>query len=1511
MSPTQLPLALAAPHANQQLFSDHYLNETLPQRPDWNMLAHDAGQALARITPIVEAFLRAPAQNEAQTEDDLVKPVLRALGHTFEIQANLATPDGTKKPDYVFYANQAAQDANKSVKVLDEAALAGKAFAIGDAKYWDRPLDVNLKTAGDPFSNKNPAYQIAFYIQHSGLQWGILTNGRKWRLYHRDTAYKQDRFYEVDLPALVAGGNASAFLYFFAFFRRAAFDDGPLGLAAILRESADYARGIGTTLRGQVYDALAHLAQGFLDYPANRLDASDRATLKTIYDNSLIVLYRLLFVLYAEARELLPIRANASYRLTYSLDAIKRDVARRMDGDAPLLASSTQLWNRLTELFAMIDRGEEQLGIATFNGGLFDPQRYPFLERNRVGDARLLAAIDKLARVEGAFIDYRDLAERHLGTIYEGLLEYHLETLTPQPPLPVPGEGVNWTVGLFNDRGERHRTGSYYTPDFVVQYIVEQTLRPILDAAVAGKTSDAEKIRAVLAVNCLDPAMGSGHFPAAATEYMARYLVDLGVTIDEGEQRTENRKDSLRAVSELRTTSSAPGSATTVNGSEFLVRGSEPDLAYWKRRVAQSCIYGVDLNPLAVDLAKLSLWLVTAARDRPLSFLDHHLRCGNALIGTRIADMEIKPQSAKPRQKTGYRRPGGSPLRDDTAEQASMLDDPEFARSMSTAVDSMWLIEASDGITIEQVKEQERLYAALRSDLTRRYERLADVATARDFGVEVDATLWRGLSDYLQRGGFEVPQYGKVLRAAAEYAEAQRFFHWDLEFPEVFFDRHGRPLGDAAGFDAVFGNPPYVRQEQLAPIKPYVQQAYPETYHGMADLYVYFYQQGIRLLRAGGRMSYIVTNKWMRAGYGEPLRAFFASESRIEQLIDFGHAPIFEDADVFPCIIVVEKPGDGSYGPHPPTPSPMRGEGERRLAGTAADRRGEGERGPAGTAADRRGEGEHLSEEDRWQIGDPLRTQMIAVARQFRKQPTPSEALLWQALRGQRLDGRKFRRQQPIGPFIVDFFCPSERLIVEVDGPIHNQQHDADRQRQHLLEGLGLRFVRVTADAVETNLDAVLATIRAAFLPIAATSPTTSPPLPFWERGPGGEGAQGPGGEHYVQVTAFPREALKLVQLDGYVKRFSHPVPQSRLGSAPWSLEASDVDQLMEKIRRAGVPLAEFAGVKPYRGVLTGFNEAFLIDTATRERLVREDPRSAEIIKPYLRGQDIKRWSPEWDGLWMIFARRGIDIDLYPAVKVHLAQFREQLEPRPRDWSGGTWKGRKPGPYKWYEIQDSVDYWRLFERTKIIWKDLSSYSEFCIDRGEFFTNDLCFILETKDLWLLAALNSPIVWYYLSRATIHGINETLRLKNIYTEQLPIAPPSDDTRAEVEPAVERLIAITQADQEARRDTLEWLRAEFGIAKPGQKLEAFASLDQTTFIEEVRKRRPRSAGTLSPSGLRALRDGYAEQAHPVQERQTEARTLERRLSDLVNAAYGLTPEDIELLWRTAPPRMPVGRF
>ncbi len=1249
-------------HRNHGLFSDHYLNLTLPDRPDWEALEDEANMAMIAVSDLLEAYT--PSTNEAQVEEELVRPVLRLLGHedTFEVQPALQTPEGTKRPDYVLYRDAASLAANKNTTLTDES-LRGRAFAVADAKYWDRPLDLSLKKGNqDAFSNKNPSFQISFYMQHAGTDWGILTNGRLWRLYHRDSAHKLDRFYEVDLKALSDSGDVGAFLYFHAFFRRTAFDDGPLGVEALLSESEDYARNVGDSLKSQVYEALRHLAQGFLDYPPNKLE-SEEETLREVYDSALILLYRLLFVLYAESRDLLPVRDSQDYRDYYSLHAIKHDVAAGLVEGRTLLPTSATLWPRLKELFGIIDTGSPPLSVATFNGGLFDGERHPFLENHSVGDGHLREAVDRLSRVEGQFVDYRDLAERHLGTIYEGLLEYHLEASTEEP---------GWTVALLNDRGERKATGSYYTPDYVVKYIVEATVGPMLRKAVEGAGSDEKKVAAVLEVNVLDPSMGSGHFLVEVTEYIARFLVELGVVPE------DEAGEALDAASEL---------------------------AYWKRRVAQSCVYGVDLNPLAVDLAKLSLWLATVAKDRPLSFLDHHLRTGNSLVGGRISDLQPGGTSAKKRKKKA---------KDDGGAQLSMLEDDAFRRSMSTAVGNIWLIEESPADTVEDVKEQERLYDRLREDLTRRYARLADIAIATHFGVELDRSLWQSLTDYVTKSNVvTLPQFQRWMDEAQAQAEERRFFHWELEFPDVFFDRQGRPLGDDAGFDAVVGNPPYVRQEQLGPFKPYFKEAYAETYHGVADLYVYFYQQGLRQLRRGGRMSYIVTNKWLRAGYGEPLRGYFADEGALEEIVDFGHAPIFADADVFPCIIVLEKPA--------------------RSASAESD----------------------------------------------------------------------------------------------------------------------------------------------------------------------------------VRVAEFPREALKGgADIASYVRDHAHTVPKKRFGKNAWSLETSAVDDLMEKIRANGVPLAEFAGVKPAYGIKTSLNEAFLIDAATKDRLVREDPRSAEVIKPYLRGQDIKRWSPNWQDLWMIvlkssgdhawpWSNAGDDAgevfrQTYPSLHAHMKPLEEKLRKR-QD------QGRN-----WWELR-SCAYYEIFEQPKIIHTDITWRPQFAFTEESTYLVNTAYMWPTKDLWVLAVVNSPLLWAYMWRNATHGKDEALRLIYSFTEKLPIAPPTDEARAETEEAVGRLVEITRAEQESRRDALDWLRVEYGVEKPGQKLSDFAALTGDEFVEEVRKRRPKDSGRLSPAGLKELRAGYTDLAAPVREGRTEAAKLEQRLSDLVNQAYSLTPEEIDLLWSTAPPRMP----
>jgi type I restriction-modification system DNA methylase subunit len=544
---------------------------------------------------------------------------------------------------------------------------------------------------------------------------------------------------------------------------------------------------------------------------------------------------------------------------------------------------------------------------------------------------------------------------------------------------------------------------------------------------------------------------------------------------------------------------------------------------------------------------------------------------------------------------------------------------------------------------------------------------------------------------------------------------AERAFNWQAEFPDVFA---------AGGFDVVIGNPPYVRQELLSPIKPYLQTHY-ESYDGVADLYTYFYEKGLKILKSGGVLSYIVTNKWLRAGYGEPLRQFFSRNSVFEQIIDFGHAPIFEDADTFPCIVAVQKP----------------------------------------------------------------------------VKPKASET-------------EELVKSEPQSPVLV---CP------------------------------------------------------------------------------------------------IPREKLSDINLTQYIQQEGYTVPWSRFTGEAWSLEPPTVDELMQTIRNVGVPLKDFAGVKPYRGVTTGLNEAFLIDEKTKNKLIQIDSKSAEVIKPYLRGQDIKRWTSAWQGLWMILLKSSSDwswswseetdtaerifSQTFPALYQHLKPLENQLRKRYD-------KGRN-----WWELR-TCDYYEVFQQPKYIIQRISFHSRIAFDIEKMYINDAAIMLPISDFWILACLNSPILWYFCFRYLPHKKDEALAMDIACVETLPIAPPTDKIRAEVEPIVSRLIEITKANQESYRDVLNWLLVEQGIEKPGQKLEDFANLDADTFVQEVKKRKPKSAGGLSPAALKVIRQVYNDYAPEIQFRKTEALTLEHRLSDLVNQAYELTAEEIDLMWKTAPPRMPISR-
>ena len=354
---------------------------------------------------------------------------------------------------------------------------------------------------------------------------------------------------------------------------------------------------------------------------------------------------------------------------------------------------------------------------------------------------------------------------RHLGNIYEGLLEYQpriasedlvivsnrgSETVEPKSS---PDQEIAYSEGevyLLTDKGERKATGSYYTPDYIVRYIVENTLAPLCE----GKSVDE-----ILSLKILDPATGSGHFLVGVVDYLAEELI----THPDAPHMTETASE-------------------------------ETELAYWRRRVVESCVYGVDLNPMAVELAKLSLWLHTVAKGEPLSFLDHHIRCGNSLIGAKIENLSHLPELRRSRRNT-------------SEPQTEIPMEFPFTGTVATAIGHYLLIEEMESRTADQIH----------AEGTPIRHRPTDAPFSQRGGKSLDKPLLRKrcFPRHLS-SGIKCPPLQNTdalenllsYRRAQEIATEKRFFHWEIEFPEVFRDKFGREK-DNPGFDAVIGNPPY------------------------------------------------------------------------------------------------------------------------------------------------------------------------------------------------------------------------------------------------------------------------------------------------------------------------------------------------------------------------------------------------------------------------------------------------------------------------------------------------------------------------------------------------------------------------------------------------------------------------------------------------------------------------------------------------------------------------------
>lgn len=880
----QLSLPIG-PLRNQDLFSTHWLKKRLPLEPEWHELRDQASEVLTTLGTLWQTQRNRVSQygNEQGLEEGLIQPVLRALGWKLKYQTFLQG----REPDYALFLDDAS---------LDGALQAGRnspdfwsyATVVADAKAWhvnlDRPALVNHQ-------REYPPQQIEWYLDRSRLDFGILTNGHTWRLIPREYGSHQRRFQtylEFDLSQMLNTWSShpslteqlhltEEFLYFFLFFGTAAYaqvDSRKLFIRRALEGSSEYRIGVSEGLKARAFNAVVFCIEGFLSFPGNELSPAEH--LRLCREQSFVFLYRLLFIMYAEDRGLLPYGTNRPYTNNRSLRRHRDDIATRLEQisrgrEEDYSREDTNLWADLVDLFDLVDRGHRTYGVPAYNGGLFDKDSHPFLAEKKLSDWYLARIIDQLGRARdpehadvGLFrVDYHDLAIQHLGGIYEGLLELkphwaseRMQVIvkndtskSTEKVIPVDAETPPGytrigkyhepgSVYLLTDKGERRLTGSYYTPDHIVNYIVERTLGPLCNSisetlyselAEAQREYDLspdpsassriERLKRdfddrILQLRIVDPAMGSGHFLLRACQYLAEEIATHPLATDEDNVGT--------------------GSS------------GESSMTFWKRRVVEHCLYGVDMNPLAVELAKLALWLETVAVDRPLSFLDHHLRYGNSLVGARIANLGVLPGEI---------------------EIISANFTSQVERQMHFLLEPLTRIRRAPSDNTEQVKEKEKLLHAFER-VREPFRQVADLwcSFVAAENTELTSQNYQNAIDLVAR-----PRRFKELQAEFWFQQSVNFarkadlvsFHWELEYPEVFFDDSGRRSNP--GFDAVIGNPPYdVLSEletgkDLSALRAFIEtdQSLAPSRRGKNNLYKLFISRGLALLANLGHLGFI------------------------------------------------------------------------------------------------------------------------------------------------------------------------------------------------------------------------------------------------------------------------------------------------------------------------------------------------------------------------------------------------------------------------------------------------------------------------------------------------------------------------------------------------------------------------------------------------------------------------------------------------------------------------------
>lgn len=615
--------------------------------------------------------------------------------------------------------------------------------------------------------NRSPHDELQTFLNvNRRCKWGIVTNGILLRIlreyFHTTTKgyvefdveniFRERSF--TDFRALCRMAHASRFLLD---------KEGLCHLEQFYKESVAAGVSVGENLRRNVKKAIEALGNGFLTPDSAKRMIDDDEFCRAYYSELLRVVYRLLFLLFAEQRAMLPTR-DSLYAEEYSITRLREMAEARRGKD-----EHTDLWEGLKVTFRMLKNGCAPLRVLGYNGSLFDDSEMPILSGLSCKNEDILAAIHHLTLVEEEKvlkrINYLDLGVEEIGSIYESLLDFLPRVFASEQE--VEGEKVPPNIFFLDPRGAgRKTTGSYYTHPRLIDELIKSALKSVVDKKLENAT---DKEKALLSLKVCDPACGSGAFLIAADNYLARELA------------------------KLRTNQSEP-----------------PDREVKKatRDVLQHCIYGVDLNPMAVELTKVSLWINSCVEDMPLNFLDHHIKCGNSLIGAtpELLEKGIRDEAFSAVEGDDKDFARGLKLRNSTERNQKLIAEFGFVGQTERAKDYAMLDDFVERST-DDVSEKKKKYCALTDSPDWKLPKwFCDGWTAAFFwplSKDSASPPTQSVLRILQKNG-HTGVAPKTLEHIRELAEEFRFFHWFLEFPDVF-------QRESKGFDCLMGNPPWER----------------------------------------------------------------------------------------------------------------------------------------------------------------------------------------------------------------------------------------------------------------------------------------------------------------------------------------------------------------------------------------------------------------------------------------------------------------------------------------------------------------------------------------------------------------------------------------------------------------------------------------------------------------------------------------------------------------------------